>query len=72
MVYPCIVYVRDSVDTSYADNRSYRHTKKYTVTVIDRNVDSPLPDAVGLLPMCQHDRFFIADGLNHDVFTLYY
>lgn len=70
--YPCIIYVRDSVDVAYADNSPYRHTKKYTVTTIDRNPDSPMPDAVGLLPLCQHNRFFTSDDLNHDVFTLYY
>lgn len=70
--YPCIIYVRDTVDVSYADNSRYRDSKRYTVTVIDRNPDSPLPDKVGELPLCSHNRFFTADDLNHDVFTLYF
>lgn len=72
MEYPCIVYARESAETSYADNSPYRHTKRYTVTVIDRNPDSLLPDKVAELPMCSMSRFFTADDLNHDVYTLYF
>lgn len=72
MTYPCIIYARDSVDVSYADNGPYRHTKRYTVTVIDRDPDSKLPDLVGKLPLTAHTRFFTAEDLNHDVFTLYF
>lgn len=72
MKYPCIVYNRENTETEFADNSPYRHTKRYSVTVIDRNPDSPLPDKVAQLPMCAHNRFFTNDGLNHDVFSLYF
>lgn len=72
MTYPCIIYERDSTRVQHADNTLYRDTKRYTVTVVDRNPDSPLPDQVLRLPMCAHDRFFTSDDLNHDVFTLYF
>lgn len=72
LVYPCIIYARDMTHTLHADNRLYKGTKRYSVTVIDRNPDSPLPDQVLQLPMCSHDRFFTSDDLNHDVFTLYF
>jgi hypothetical protein len=72
MQYPCIVYNRDSVDTEFADNTPYRHTKRYQVTVIDRNPDSGVPDKVAALPMCSYDRFFTADNLNHDVFNIFF
>ena len=72
MVYPCIIYVRDMTHTQQADNRLYKDTKRYSVTVIDRNPDSPIPDQVLRLPLCSHDRFFTSDDLNHDVFTLYF
>ena len=70
--YPCIIYARETVDASYADNLRYRDAKKYSVTVIDRDPDSQLPDRVSKLPLCSHNRFFTADDLNHDVFTLYH
>lgn len=72
LVYPCIVYARDNADVSYADNKPYRRTKSYTVTVIDRNPDSDIPDQVAALPLCSHNRFFTSNDLNHDVYTLYF
>lgn len=72
MQYPCIVYSRDAADTLFAGNNPYRYTKRYQVTVIDRNPDSPIPDKVAVLPMCTFQRFFTADNLNHDVFDLYF
>lgn len=72
LVYPCIFYARDTAETSYADNGPYRHTKRYSVTVVDRNPDSLIPDKVADLPLCSHNRFFTSDDLNHDVFTLYF
>ena len=72
MSYPCIIYARDNADVSYADNRPYRQTTRYTVTVIDRNPDSTLHDKVAKLPMASYSRFFTADNLNHDVYTLYF
>ncbi|ADD80918.1 structural protein [Rhodococcus phage ReqiPepy6] len=72
MKYPCIIYNREATDTEFADNSPYRHTKRYSVTVIDKNPDSPIPDKVAQLPMCAHNRFFVNDGLNHDVFSLYF
>lgn len=72
MEYPCVIYKEDSTDTKFAGNLPYRHTKRYEVTVIDRDPDSEIPDKVRLLPMCLHDRSFAADNLNHFVFTLYF
>lgn len=72
MVYPCIVYKRSDEDAKYAGNKLYSRTKLYQVTVIDRNPDSTLPDTVRNLPMCSFDRHYTADGLNHDVFNLYF
>ena len=70
--YPCIIYSRDYVDIRHADNLPYRTEKRYQVTIIDRNPDSPYPDVVGRLPGSSFDRFYTADNLNHDVYTLYF
>lgn len=72
MQYPCIRYQRDDSRTEYADNRPYAHTKRYQVTVIDRNPDSELPDKVEELSLCTFDRYFAADSLNHYVFNLFF
>jgi hypothetical protein len=70
--YPCIVYQRDNAITEFASNKPYAHTKRYQVTVIDLDPDSEIPDKVAALPMCERNRFFVADKLNHDVFNLYF
>lgn len=72
MQYPCIVYKRDSSQSQRADNRLYAHTKRYQVTVIDRNPDSDLPDKVEELPLCSFEQHFPAENLNHYVFNLFF
>lgn len=72
MEYPCIVYQRDDVDTKFAGNAPYSRTKRYQVTHISRNPDSDVPDKIAALPMCTFNRFFVADNLNHDVFSLHF
>jgi hypothetical protein len=72
MQYPCIRYVRDDSKLEHAGNKLYKHTKRYQVTVIDRNPDSELPDQVIELPFCSFDRYFAAENLNHYVFTLFF
>ncbi len=52
LTYPCIVYERSSIDTNFADNNPYTNKKRYTVTVIDKNPDSVIPDKVAAVPMC--------------------
>ena len=72
MQYPCIIYERDSADSAFADDIAYRYTKRYQVTVVDRDPDSPIPDRIATLPLCSYSRFFTADDLNHDVFNLFF
>ena len=72
MNYPCIVYNRSQIKTTFADNSPYFHTKRYQVTVIDRNPDSETPDKIAKLPMCSFDRHYVADNLNHDVFNIHF
>lgn len=72
MVYPCIVYRRDTTRSRHADGLPYKKDKRYLVTVIDRDPDSEIPDMISELPLCIHDRFYTADDLNHDVFKLFF
>ena len=72
MVYPCIVYKRDRLNTIFADNAPYRSEKRYLVTVIDRDPDSLIPAKVAALPKSAMSRHYTADGLHHDAFTLYF
>ncbi len=72
LVYPCIVYNRNDSYVSHADNVRYIFKKRYSVMVIDRDPDSLIPDLVEALPLTRFDRFYVADGLNHFVFNLYF
>lgn len=73
MKYPCIRYNYTNDDDDFADNIHYRSSKRYTVTIIDRDPDSKIPDRLkDALPYCTSDRNFAVDGLNHFVYTLYY
>lgn len=72
MVYPCIVYTRDSDMTDKGDNLHYIVNNRYTVTIVDRDPDSQLPDIfLKKFPRCTPDRNFQSDNLYHYNFTLY-
>ena len=72
MTYPCIIYRRNRIETSFADNNPYSLTKRYQVMVVDRNPDSDIPDKIAQLPMTIFDRHYVAENLNHDVFNIYF
>lgn len=72
MKYPCIIYNRSNIDTTFADNKPYKHKTRYQVTVVDLNPDSGIREQVAALPLCLYDRFYAADGLNHDVYNLFF
>lgn len=72
MIYPCIVYTLDTINTRYANNGPYKHKKAYAVTVIDRDPDSLIPDKIGELPLSSFTRNFKNDNLNHFVYRLYF
>jgi hypothetical protein len=72
MKYPCIVYERDSARTEFADDNPYKHLLRYAVTVIDRDPDSDIPSKVAAMRMSLFNRFYTADNLNHDVYSVYF
>lgn len=70
--YPAIIYSRDSEKTDHASNFPYMRNVRYSVTCIDRNPDSPIPHIIARLQKTSYDRFYRADGLNHDTYRIYY
>lgn len=72
MVYPAIVYGRDSLSVRFADNSPYFRMFRYQVTVIDPNPDSPLHEKLSGLPLTTYVRHFVADSLNHDIYNVYF
>lgn len=72
MKYPCIVYRKINIRSAHADNEPYRFDNQYSITVIDANPDSEIPDKISRLPRCSFDRPFTSDNLNHYVFNILY
>lgn len=72
MTYPCIVYRRDNAHTNFADDKPYNVKRRYSVTVIDRDPDSDIIDKVEAMPLTIFNRFYVADGLNHDVYNVFF
>lgn len=72
MKYPAIVYRLSGFDNKHANNKVYKQMKRYTLTIIDKKPDNPVIDILSIQPLCSFDRHYEADGLNHDVFTLYF
>lgn len=72
MQYPCIIYKHDLEDKKHADNIAYQKTRRYMVTVIDRDPDSDIAEAVSDLPMSSFVRRFAADQLNHTIYNVYF
>lgn len=70
--YPAIIYELSDIETSHANNKVYRKIRKYSVTAIEKHPDSVLVDKLLELPMCEFNRHFETDNLNHNVFNLYF
>ena len=72
MQYDAIRYSRSKIENTFASDLVYMQNDRYEVVAIYRNPDSDLPRKISMLPMCIHDRHYVADNLHHDVFTLDY
>lgn len=72
LAYPCIIYERNRGRSFQANDDLYNYVKSYTLTVIDKNPDSLIPDELEKLRYCTMDRYYEADNLNHWIFTIYY
>ena len=72
MEYPAIKYKIENFNVKFANNSPYSTRSRYTVTLIDYDLDSPFVDKLRALPYCSMDRYYPKDDLHHWVFTLYY
>ena len=70
--YPAIVYSRDNIRNYHADNDVYNKMIVYQLMIIDKNPDSNIVQNISKLPLCQFNRHYVADNLNHDIFLIYF
>ena len=72
MHYPAIRYSRTNIDNTFADDVVYKQNHSYIVTVLDKDPDSKIVDEISRFPTTRFVRHDTIDGLNHDVFIVYY
>ncbi len=72
MNYPAIRYKRSDIRNTFAADNVYKQSHFYEITVIDYDPDSFIVEQISKLPKIKFDRHYESDGLNHDVFTIYY
>lgn len=72
MSYPAIRYSKKNILSEYANDRKYSMRNCYEVVVIARLPDHPVIAKLLEFPYSSYDRHYVADGLNHDVLTIYY
>ena len=74
MEYPCFVMERTTAYQPRANDRNYLFRPGYRVTYINRDEPDPemLEQVLQQFAHCRYDQHFVADGLHHDVFTIYY
>ena len=72
MQYPAIVYSLYDIDNQFANNNSYMHSKKYSVTLMDKDPDSLIIDRLMSMPTCRFDRSYTQDNINHTAFVIYF
>lgn len=70
--YPCIVYELTDMPVKHADNVPYYTGHTYQATVIDRDPESTIREAVAKLPRCSFTRVYVSDNLYHYVFRIDY
>lgn len=72
MSYPAIVYRLTEMNTVYANDKVYKKLNAYSVTVIDKNPDTVIPNSILEIPLTSFVNKFVKDNLNHYNFKIYY
>lgn len=69
---PGIIYKLGGIPIRHADDGNYIGKRRYQVTLIDPNPDSPIFEKLLALPYSEFDRAYSSNNLNHFTFTIYY
>ena len=70
--YPAIIYSKNSINKTNADDVGYRFATRYDLTVVDRRPDNPVILKLLELSYCSYDRHYPSDNLHHDSLTIYF
>lgn len=72
LVYPCIIYSNEQIESNHADNAPYALYVRYSIKYITRDPDNEVRFALARLPMCASEKFYTSDNLYHYPFRLYF
>lgn len=73
MTYPCMVLKRGVMSSRHAGNRTYKVDDAWDITWIRLDPDDGMVHKfLDAYQMIRHARTYVADGLHHDQFKLYY
>ena len=70
--FPCIIYELNGKEVRFADNDKYTSMRRYSVTIVDKNPDSEIPERLEQLPLTRFNRRYVADNIYHCTYSLYY
>lgn len=70
MQYPCIRFKLANIANTFADNCVYHQDTAYELTYISKSPEESARYEIAQLPRCSFDRHYIADNLNHYVYTI--
>lgn len=69
--YPAIVFHLSKIEIDHASDVPYKGAKEYSVTLITKDPEPDVIDELLKIPYTTLDTTYIADGMNHFVFTTY-
>ena len=73
MEYPCIRYKLSKADAKFANNKTYSLVHGYEIIFMDKDPDMDyIAKMHSMFSNVNFERCYIADNLNHWVFTLFY
>lgn len=69
--YPAVIFHLSKVKIDHADDTPYKGAREYSVTLITKEPEPEVLDEILKIPYTTLDTTYIADGMNHFVFTTY-
>lgn len=70
--YPCIVYSLSAHIERFSDDSLYNRMKRYTLLYITKDADDPMVETLEDLKYCHLSRPYMADGLFHYAYDIYF
>jgi len=70
--YPAIIYSRSKIDNKFANNSIYWQANSYQIIVVTDDPDSEVVEKMSKFKTARFERHYTSNGLNHDVFNLFY